>query len=98
MDAVEVAELIAGVKADAEQALDLDSTIGIAHSALASVHIVEGDLTEARAAFLTASELTPNEPYILSKYAQFNNYVGEYAEAIELNRRGVRAESERAIR
>ena len=89
LDSVAFAENVAGVKEDATQALALDETIGMAHSALASVHIVEGNLTEARAAFERASALTPNEPYILSTYAQFNRYVGEYADAIRLSRRSV---------
>jgi TolB-like protein/Flp pilus assembly protein TadD len=89
LDSVAFAETVAGVKEDAAQALALDETIGMAHSALASVHIVEGNLTEARAAFERASALTPNEPYILATYAQFNRYVGEYADAIRLSRRSV---------
>jgi len=88
-DPVEAAALAPVVKENAERALGLDPTIGMAHSALARVHIVEGNLVEAQAAFQRASELTPNEPYILSTYAQFKRYVGEYADAIRLNRRSV---------
>ena len=87
LDSVAFAENVARVKEDAAQALALDESFGMAHSALASVHIAEGNLTEARAAFERALALTPNEPYILSTYAQFNRYVGEYAHAIRLSRR-----------
>ncbi len=89
VDPAEAAALMPVVRENAERALALDPTIGIAHSALANLHNVVGDLAEAQAAYERALELSPNDPNVLALYARFKRYTGEYSDAISLSERSV---------
>ena len=60
----------------AEQSLLLDPANGLAHGALAILHVAAGEVGEAQAAYERASELSPNDPNLLALYARFNRYIG----------------------
>jgi TolB-like protein/Flp pilus assembly protein TadD len=74
------------VSEDAERALRLDPTLGRAHAALAAIHYGNWRATAAEEAFARAYELTP-DPNLVSEYGRFKRYLGEYDEAIRLQRR-----------
>ncbi len=76
------------VRESAERALSLDPSIGLAHSALATIHYVHWRGTEAENAYRRAYELYPAANVLLS-YGRFKRYRGDYAEAIELLERAV---------
>jgi len=84
----EAAEAEVIVHENAERALLLDSTIGLAHAALASIHYVHWRGAEAEEAYRRAYELYPTADVALS-YGRFKRYRGEYADAIELLKRAI---------
>ena len=83
----QAAELEAAVRESAERALQLDPSLGLAHAALAELHLDYWREDEARAAFELAAELSPNDPMVLSQFAWFNSMTGEYRDAKSLARR-----------
>ena len=85
----EAAALMPVVRENAERALALDPTIGIAHSALANLNNVSGNLAEAEAAYASALEVSPNDPHVMALYSRFKRYIGEYDDAIRLSERSV---------
>jgi len=90
MDGVsQAAELEATVHANAERALQLDPSLGIAHAALAELHLDYWREDEARSAYELAAELSPKDPVVLSNYAWFSSSSGHYQEAIAIAQRVV---------
>jgi TolB-like protein/Tfp pilus assembly protein PilF len=89
VDPTEAATLVRVAREAAERALMLDSTLGLAHSALANLHLAAGDLSEAEAAYRQALDLSPSDSNVLALYSRFKRYVGEYDEAINLSHRSV---------
>ncbi len=85
----QAAELEATVHANAERALQLDPSLGIAHAALAELHLDYWREDEARSAYELAAELSPNDPVVLSNYAWFSSATGHYQEAIAIAQRVV---------
>jgi len=85
----QAAELEATVHANAERALQLDPSLGIAHAALAELHLDYWREDEARSAYELAAELSPNDPVVLSNYAWFSSAAGHYQEAIAIAQRVV---------
>jgi len=71
---------------DVKRALELDSTLGQAHAALAAIHYANWDATEAEAAFEKAHQLS-SDPSIARDYGQFKRYRGEFDAAIQLQSR-----------
>lgn len=66
----------------ARRALELDPNVGLAHAALATVHRVYGRSEERREALERAIELSPNDPEVLSDWANFVSNMGQHDEAI----------------
>jgi tetratricopeptide (TPR) repeat protein len=64
---------------DFEHALAIDSELATAHSSLASIDLLRGDVRRARERFKRALRLSPNDPLVLGAVADY--YLGE-------NRRG----------
>jgi len=85
----EAAELERIVRVNAEQALALDPTLGIAQAALAVPHYVNWRGAEAEQAFQRAIDLSPNDADVLVLYGRFKRYRGEFDEATRLLRRAV---------
>jgi len=85
----EAAELERIVRVNAEQALALDPTLGIAQAALAVPHYVNWRGAEAEQAFQRALDLNPNDVDVLVLYGRFKRYRGEFDEATRLLRRAV---------
>lgn len=77
------------VAENAETALRLDPTLGVAHLALGMLHESRWRGAEALASLQRAYELSPNNPLVLEEYGRFNRYVGNYAEAVRANLRAV---------
>jgi len=73
---------------NAESALALDSSLGLAHIALADVHQTYWRWAEARKAFEIGYELSPSDAEVLAEYGRFKRNTGNYTEAIRV---GVRA-------
>ena len=72
---------------NAERALALDSTLGLAHAALAFVHQAHWRWGEAEQAFEQALRLSPNDADVLSEYSRTKRYRGEFDAAVEVARR-----------
>lgn len=72
---------------NAETALRLDPTLGLAHLARGVLYQGRWRGAEALASLQRAYELAPSDPNVLIMYAQFNRYVGNHAEALEANLR-----------
>jgi TolB-like protein/Tfp pilus assembly protein PilF len=85
----EVLELARKVQSDAERAVTLDPTLGVAHAALAVPHFVNWRGVEAEQAFQLAIALSPSNIDVLVLYGRFKRFRGQYDEAIRLNRRAV---------
>ncbi len=77
------------VRENAVRALALDPTLGLAHAALAFVHMTHWQGDEAEQAFEQALRWSPNIAEVLILYSRFKRYRGEYAEAIRLSSRAV---------
>ena len=88
-NSVEASELEYVTKENAERALALDSTLCLAHAALAAIHIANWRGAEAEQALQRAYQLSPNDAVVLQLYARFKRYRGEYPAAIELMQRAV---------
>ena len=71
---------------NAERALEIDPNFGLAHLAIANSHRRFWRAAEAREAYETALELSPNDPVILSDFGLFLAFVEEYDEATRLAR------------
>jgi Tfp pilus assembly protein PilF len=84
-----LAESQALARENAERALDLDPSLGAAYVVIARTHMLNRDAASAQQAFDRAIELGPNNPTVLSSYAMFNAYIGNYATAISLATRAV---------
>jgi TolB-like protein len=72
---------------NAEKALELDPSLGLAHLALGVLHQSRWRGAEALASLERAYELNPSDPLALTEYARFNRYVGNYEAAVEANLR-----------
>jgi len=84
---VPVAEYERSAIAGAEQALALDSNIGLAHSTLAAIDDINWRWAEARRRAELAYQLSPNDVAVLLQYLRFTRSAGEYAESIRVNER-----------
>lgn len=62
---------------DAEQAMALDPTLGLAHTVFADVHVYYWRWEQARPAFERALALSPNDPYVLLVYAYYLALIGD---------------------
>jgi TolB-like protein/Tfp pilus assembly protein PilF len=89
VDPAEAAALMPIVRENAERALALDPTIGMAHSALANLYNVAGDLDEAQSRYERALEVSPNDTNAMALFSRFKRYTGDYDEAIRLGERSV---------
>ena len=85
----QAAEFERAAQDNAQQALALDSTLGLAYAALAITHVANRRGVAAREAFERALQFSPNDASLLTEYARLKRYTGEYAEAVELMRRAV---------
>jgi Tfp pilus assembly protein PilF len=85
----EALEVERRVYEDAERALAIDPTLGLAHAALAAVHQANWRGTAAEQAFQRSVELSPNDVHILVQYAEVKAARGERDEAIRLHRRAL---------
>lgn len=74
---------------NAERALSIDPTIGVAHAALGAVHQRLWRWDEATAAFRRGLEFSPNDTQIIRDYAWHAAFRGDHAESIRLARRRV---------
>ncbi len=74
---------------NAESALALDSSLGLAHIALADVHQTYWRWAEAREAFEIGYGLSPSDAEVLAEYGRFKRNTGNYAEAIRVGARAV---------
>ena len=72
---------------DAERALAIDPTLGLAHAATAAVHQTNWRGSAAEQAFQRAIQLNPNDWNVLTYYARFKRYRGDFEEAIRLMQR-----------
>ncbi len=84
---VPVAEYERSAIVGAEQALALDSNIGLAHSTLAAIDDINWRWAEARRRAELAYQLSPNDVAVLLQYVRFTRSAGEYAESIRVNER-----------
>ena len=67
--------------------MQLDPKLGLAYTALARLHSVLLQRTEAEEAYERAVELSPNDPALLTQYSRFKSFTEQYEEAIQLARR-----------
>jgi len=74
---------------NAEKALSLDPSLGLAHLALANLHEVYWRWTEAREAYEVAYGLSPNDIAVLTPYGRYKRSSGDYADAIRVGVRTV---------
>jgi TolB-like protein/Flp pilus assembly protein TadD len=81
------AEIERTVLESAAKALQLDPTLGWAHTALAYLYHSKWQINEARQSFDRALELDPNDSRILTAYSRFLRNVGDYTEGVRLARR-----------
>ena len=85
----EALELERSIHEDAERALSIDPTLGLAHAALASVHRANWRGTAAEQAFQRSVELSPNDAGVLVQYANFKRARGERDDSIRLHQRAI---------
>jgi serine/threonine-protein kinase len=81
------ADVYAHARAAAEQALALDPTLGEAHCAMAYLHYLHFDWTNAEREFRRALELSPGGADIYDLYGRMYAALGRYDEAIALQQR-----------
>ena len=72
---------------NAERALELDPTLGLARAAIAFVHQAHWLWAEAEESFNQALQLSPNDPNVPTPYSRFQRFRGEYDEAIRAGQR-----------
>jgi TolB-like protein/Flp pilus assembly protein TadD len=84
---VTIEELERLARENARRALDLDPTLGLAHSALAIVHRFFRRWSEAERAYALALEYSPNDPNLMFDLMYFNFTIGRKAEAVGYGRR-----------
>jgi TolB-like protein/Flp pilus assembly protein TadD len=84
------AELEALALRDVHKALALDPDIGAAHGILARTHQYNWRGSEARAAYLRALELAPNDPNLRMDFAVFCAMTGRSGEAIAHAKQAIR--------
>ncbi len=77
-------ELEASITRDVERALALNPELGVAFTAVASVHARHRRGAEAQAAFQRAYQLLPYFPPILWLYTDFSRRTGQFARAVRL--------------
>ena len=77
------------VRENADRALELDPTLGLAHAALGRMHEVHWRETEARAEYERAYALSPNDRDVLIDFSFFDTNAGRYTEAIDLAQRAI---------
>ncbi len=85
----EATELERIVQFNAERALALDASLGIAQATLAVPAYVNWRGAEAEQAFQRALELSPNDVEVLVLYGRFKRYRGEFGEADQLLQKAV---------
>jgi tetratricopeptide (TPR) repeat protein len=78
--------------ADAEQALALDPSIGLAHSVLAGLAELHWRWAEARRGAELAYQQSPNDLDVLYQYMRLMRSAGNYDEAIRANERLIQLE------
>ena len=84
---VPVAEYERSAIASAEQALDLDPTIGLAHSVIAAIDELNWRWADARRRAELAFQLSPNDVSVLRQYVRLTRSAGDYDESIRVNER-----------
>jgi tetratricopeptide (TPR) repeat protein len=87
-----VAEYERNAIASAEQALDLDPAIGLAHSVIAAIDELNWRWADARRRAELAFQLSPNDVSVLLLYVRFTRSSGEYDESIRVNERWAQLE------
>ncbi len=85
----EAPELKHIIRSDAQQALDLDPTLGTAQASLAVLLYVNWRGVEAERAFQRAVASSPNDVNVLLMYGRFKRFRGEHDECIQLMQRAV---------
>jgi TolB-like protein/Flp pilus assembly protein TadD len=86
------------VTQSAERALELDPNLGNAYVALGLLHQSLWRGAEAEAALEQAYRLSPNDPSVLTEYARFKRYVGDYEEAVRADERAVELDPNSRLR
>ncbi len=74
---------------DLDSALDLDSSLALAHATLAKIHAFNWRGREARETYERAYQLSPNDPSILMAYADFDAVSNRPAHAAGLVQRAM---------
>ena len=85
----EASELERTIRSNAQQALDLDPTLGTAQASLAVLLYVNWRGVEAERAFQRAVASSPNDVNVLLMYGRFKRFRGEHDECIQLMQRAV---------
>jgi eukaryotic-like serine/threonine-protein kinase len=81
-------EVFPAAEAAATKALEIDDTIGEAHTAFGSVKaLYKWDWTGAEQEFKRAIALAPSNAHAHNRYAQYLMFVGRFEEAVAENRR-----------
>jgi len=93
---VPVSELEPAAVDDAEHALRLDSTLGLAHSVLASIDALNRRWADARRRVELAYELSPNDVAVLAQYVRITRDAGEYPESLRATERWAQLEPNNA--
>ncbi len=82
--------LLAKARSSADKALELDPNLGLAHSAEANILLnIDFDFTAAEAEYRRALELAPQNPAVLSNFANLLGRLGRLDEAVTLTHRAV---------
>lgn len=79
----------AAARADAEKAVELDPSLGVAHMALAFSEYAARDIEAARRAYENAYESSPKDTRILSEYGRFLAGLGDEARGQRLAKAAV---------
>src|SRR5438128_11840034 len=83
-------EALRRARAAATKALQLDSTLGEPHAALAQIKFVnDWDWTGAEMEFKRATELNPNDTNALHMYSHYLLSMGRTQESFEVSRRAL---------
>jgi TolB-like protein len=77
------------VRTDAERALQLDPALGLAYTALARMHSLLWNRTEAEEAYERALELSPSDSSLLAQYSRFKSFTRQHEDAVRLARRAL---------
>jgi len=84
----EALDLERSIYEDAQLALSIDPTLGVAHAALAVIHQSNWRGADAEWAFQRATELSPTDTTVLTLYARFKRW-REPEEAVQLMQRAI---------